>query len=512
MNRGRLPIDSTDTPPICEICGPLGQALKSGVKVVRRLFFCLSLGLSSLASAQDAGPALTLTPCRVPGTNLDARCGTLPVPEDRGKVAGRKIALRVLLLPATGPKPATDPIVPVPGGPGGSVIASAAGWARILSEARAERAILFVDPRGTGESEVLDCDLDDARGHLGGYFRDFMPLDRVRACRAELEKRVDLTAYSTESIADDLEAVRAALGFPALNLYGVSGGTRQAQVYLARYPARVRSLVLGGVLAPGFRLPLNYAKDGQQAFDSLAAACRADSACQRAYPRFAEQFDLVLQRLAASPARVAIARPNGITDTVTVTKDIFAEQIRTQLYNPFKAANLPYVVSQGAAGDFLPFTETVVPGRTQQPADGIAIGHFLAITCTEDLPRIEENEVARETAGTFLGDYRVRQQQRACAEWPRARLSPGHFTAAVRNVPTLFISGDADPVTPPRWAEAAAKYLPNSISLVWHGGGHVPLNNACAERIAARFIATASPRGLDTACIADFRRPAFVVH
>jgi len=471
----------------------------------------LLLGLWPLLLAQAPAPGLTLTPCRIAGGTLEARCGTLMVPEHHGKSGGRKIALRVALVPATGEKPAPDPIVPVPGGPGGSVISAAGGWARILSDARAERAILLVDPRGTGESEPLDCDLDYAQGHLGGYFREFMPLNRVLACRAALEKRVDLTAYSTESIADDLEAVRAALGFPALNLYGVSGGTRQAQVYLAKYPARVRSMILGGVLAPGFRVPLGYARDAQHALDSLAAACRADSACQRAYPRFREEFNGVLNRLAASPARVAIARPDGVTDTVIVTRDIFAEQFRTQFYSPGSAANLPYLVSRAAAEDFLPFAETVVPGRKLQEPDGIAMGHFLAITCSEDIPRIQESEVAGETAGTFLGDYRVRQQQRACAEWPRARLSPDHFTAVVRQVPTLFISGDADPVTPPRWAEAAAKYLPNSISLVWHGGGHVPFGNPCAGKIASRFIASASPRGLDTACIAEYRRPPFLV-
>ena len=201
-----------------------------------------------------------------------------------------------------------------------------------------------------------------------------------------------------------------------------------------------------------------------------------------------------------------------MTDTVTVTRDIFAEQFRTRFYNPLNAAGLPYIVSQAMVGDYLPFAETVVPGRVLQPPNGIANGHFLAITCTEDVPLIQESEVAGETAGTFLGDYRIRQQQRACAEWPRARLSAGHFSPKVRTVPTLFISGDADPVTPPRWAEAAAKYLPNSVSLVWHGGGHVPIATACAGKIASRFIATASPRGLDTACIAEFKRPGFVIH
>jgi pimeloyl-ACP methyl ester carboxylesterase len=473
--------------------------------------FVVAAICSSLLTAPVLAQGLTLTPCTPSGTTLQARCGTLVVPEHRNPSGGRKIELHVVLVPATGPNPAPDPIVPVPGGPGGDLISAAGGWSSILSAARVERALLFVDPRGTGQSGAIDCDLDDPHGHLGGYFRDFLPPDRVRACREELEKRVDLTAYSTESVADDLEAVRAALGFPALNLYGVSGGTRQAMVYLARYPARVRSLILGGVVAPQFRMPLGYARDSEAALDSLAAACRADSACYAAFPRFRSDFDTVLARLAARPARVVMPRPDGVTDTALITRDIFAEQVRTRFYNPGNAAKLPYIVSRAMVEDFLPFAETLVPGWKLQEPDGIAMGHFLAVTCTEDVPRIVEREIPAEITGTFLGDYRIRQQQGACKGWPRAPLSSGHFKPVRHDVPTLFISGDADPVTPPRWAEAAAKYLPNSVSLVWHGGGHVPLANPCAEKIAAQFLAKASTSGLDTACIAEFRRPPFRV-
>jgi pimeloyl-ACP methyl ester carboxylesterase len=460
---------------------------------------------------QGAPPELALSPCPVPGTSLAARCGTLTVPEHRGSPNGRTIGLRVMLIPATGDSPAPDPIVPLPGGPGDRVIANARNWAFVLAAARTQRAILLVDPRGTGGSGALDCDLDNPQGHLAGYFRDFLPPDRVNKCHAELAQRVDLAAYGTESIAADLEAVRTALGFPTLNLYGVSGGTRQAQVYLARYPSRVRSVILGGVVAREFRMPLDYARDAQAALDSLAAACRADSLCQRAYPRFSADFDSLLRRLAERAARVAVPRPDGITDTVTVTRDIFAERVRTWLYSPERAAALPSIVAQALAGDYLPFVETVVPGRVIQEPGGISMGHFLALTCTEDVPLIRESEIAAASAGTFLGDYRIRQQRRGCEGWPRAPVPKDHFTPASRAVPTLMISGDADPVTPPRWADTARRYLPNSLSLVWRGAGHVPIATPCAMKLAAEFIAAASVRGLETGCVAEFRRPAFVI-
>jgi pimeloyl-ACP methyl ester carboxylesterase len=168
-------------------------------------------------------------------------------------------------------------------------------------------------------------------------------------------------------------------------------------------------------------------------------------------------------------------------------------------------------VAGALAGDYLPFVETVVPGRVIQPPNGVSMGHFLAVTCTEDVARIRESEVAAAVAGTFLGDYRIRQQQRGCEGWPRAAVPKDHFTAVRQEVPVLMISGDADPVTPPRWAESARKYLPNSVSLVWRGAGHVPVGTPCAMRIAAQFIAAGSVQGLDAGCVGEWRRPPFVI-
>jgi pimeloyl-ACP methyl ester carboxylesterase len=468
--------------------------------------------VAALALVQ--APVATPTPCTVPNAHAGARCGVVRVHENRQSRTGRELELKYMLVPAldsAGNAPGAVPIVPVPGGPGGAMVWLASGWTRILGESRRHHPVLFVDPRGTGNPGPLECDLDDARGKLAGYFRDFMPMRRVRACRDSLSRLVDLTQYTTESIAADLDDVRRTLGFDKLILYGVSGGTRQALIYLKRFPAHVHAMILGGVVSHDFRLPLYYARDAEAAIDSLAVDCSADTACARAFPRFRAQFSEVLERLERRPAILVLPNPTGLADTAVITRDIFAEQIRSRLYRPDYSARIPLIVARAHRGDFLPFAETVVPGFRIPSPDFIATGHYLAVTCSEDLTRVDSAAGERLSRGTFLRNYRVLQQLRACREWPVAALPADHFTPVQSNVPVLVISGAADPVTPPRFGDDVLKFLPNSRHLVFQDAAHVPFNTACAMSVVREFVDGVAPKDLDIRCVRESRRPPFVV-
>jgi pimeloyl-ACP methyl ester carboxylesterase len=272
-------------------------------------------------------------------------------------------------------------------------------------------------------------------------------------------------------------------------------------------------MVLAGVVPHGFRMPISYARDAQRAFDILVRDCAADPGCHRAFPDPAGDLRTVLGRLERAPVRVAIPRTAQRSDTAVITRDIFAEELRSQMYGMVSASRIPLVLRRAALGDFLPFVSFVLPNRRPPPdPEAVAIGHFLALTCAGDVARITDDEIPSASAITFLRDYRVRQQIEACKLWPKAALSREYFDPPqVSRVPVLFISGDADPVTPPRWAEEAAKYLPNSASLVFPHGGHVPVGSACGVTTMADFLDRASPRALDVSCVKNFRRPPFVV-
>jgi pimeloyl-ACP methyl ester carboxylesterase len=257
-------------------------------------------------------------------------------------------------------------------------------------------------------------------------------------------------------------------------------------------------------------LPLSYAQDFERSFDLLAADCARDAGCHAAYPDLRRELATVIGRLNREPARVPVPAPGPVPDTAIITRGIFLERIRSMLYAQSLAATVPYVIHQAARGDFAPFVAPQVPapGGTPPPG-GVAMGHYLAVTCSEDLDRIgaAERKVAAEK--TSLGDYRVQQQMEACRLFPHATLPDSHFAFKPLETPALLISGDADPVTPPRWAEAIKRYLPRARHVVFPTGAHVPFGTPCAADLAARFLAAADAAGLDFSCAAGLRRPPF---
>src|SRR6185436_8567369 len=196
---------------------------------------------------------------------------------------GRKIELRVVVLPALGPDAAPDPMFEFAGGPGASASNEVRGWAE-QRELRAHRDVVLVDQRGTGGSHRLDCKIPRDPGDVQAYFEPSLPVAEVRRCRTELDAIADLSQYTTSIAADDLDEVRAWLGYDKINLQGGSYGTRAAQVYLRRHGDHVRSAVLIGVAAMDHYLPLFHARDGKRAVDLLIDTCAKDAACAAAFP------------------------------------------------------------------------------------------------------------------------------------------------------------------------------------------------------------------------------------
>lgn len=464
---------------------------------------------SQAASANST--RLTLVPCRLDGLDEEVRCGTYEVYEDRNARKGRKIALRLAVLPALNPQPAPDPLFFLAGGPGQAATESAEFVAKVFAKVRRDRDIVLVDQRGTGGSNPLNCELPGNEQDQQGYLSEFLPVNAVQACLQRLESRANLAFYTTPLAMDDLDEVRAALGYENINLYGTSYGTRAALVYMRRYPGRVRSAILKGVLPTNFKMPLYYSRGAQQALNRLFDDCAADKACRAAFPQLRREFQAVLERLERQPATAEIRHPKtGNPVKLTLARDVFVETLRNMLYSPSSASQIPLLIHQAFENDFAPFvTQSIKINRALRE---ISLGAFLCVTCSEDVPLIEQKEIVQEVQGNFLGDYRIEQQVQACKNWPRGWLPEGYSRPVRSNVPVLLISGLLDPATPPRWGEEAARYLPNSLHVVIRNGSHSYSGlSPCVDNLMAEFISKGSVKGLDTSCVERIERPPYAL-
>jgi pimeloyl-ACP methyl ester carboxylesterase len=467
--------------------------------------------MGATASAAEPPRRPELTPCKEPGVPLPegALCGTYEVFENRAAQSGRKIPLRILVLPATGPGRLSDPFIYFAGGPGDASILEGLFMAEQLAPLRRKRDVLLVDLRGTGRSGGLFC--PELRQDVQGFLDDFLPAEKARACRDRLKKDADLSWYTTDAAVDDIEEVRAGLGYGPANLMGGSFGTRVVLTYLKRHPRSVRTAVLQGVVAPDERYPLRLARATQEALDGLIAECAGDPACRGAYPELRRELDSVLRRADAEPARVEVTDPaTGHPIELRLTRSGVAQTLRYRLYSPIEAALLPLQIHLAAQGDWKPIARSALLDATGLGAT--AEGFFLSVTCSEDVAFIRDEEIAPAVAGTILGDFRVRRQKAACAGWPVRDLGADLHAPVASDVPTLLISGERDPATPAAGAERTARSLQHSRHIVVADGGHSNESmegGACLAGLIAAFIESGTAEKLDTSCIARMRRPDF---
>jgi pimeloyl-ACP methyl ester carboxylesterase len=476
---------------------------------IRASLLCLAavLGAGILAdpaacSAAEAG-GLPLTPCQLHQalelTLVEAECGRLAVPENPAAPRGRQIELRVAVVPAISTRKRPDPLFVLAGGPGMAATSFYTSVAPVFGLIRQDRDIVLLDQRGTGGSNALDCESSDEDLYQSTTADIVAATER---CLRMLSAHADVRFYTTSLAVQDLDRVRAALGYERINLYGSSYGTVVAQEYLRRFPDRVRSVILDGVVPPQLALGATSALDAQSALSSIFSRCVQQPDCHARFGDPAQTYRQVRDELAGHPVWVDLTDPtSGEPYRLQFTDYHLAMVLRLASYTPELAALLPLDLHEaGASGNFAPLAgQFLLIDRVY--GDAIAEGMNDTVVCAEDVPfyRVDAKERA-ELANTFLGTSQLDGLQAICRIWPRGPVDPDFHQPLQSDVPALLLSGGNDPITPPRDAAEAAHGFAHRLSLVIPGFGHGQLTDPCMARVMARFVRRASVSGLDTAC------------
>ena len=469
---------------------------------------CVLLLAACTQSAAAPRRRISLSPCRLKNTGLPAQCGTLKVPEDRAHPEKRQIDLRIAVVPSLARTPAEDPLFLLAGGPGQAATEVMGPLLGALERVHRTRDMVLVDQRGTGSSRPLRCDLSKPNAPLSERLRsDVIAEAKFRSCLDEYD--ADPRFYTTSIAMQDLDEVRAALGYDKVNLWGGSYGTRASLIYLREHGEHVRSAILDGVAPPVQRLPVTFAPDAQRALELLFDHCAAERSCNGAFPELRKRFEVFLDGLSKKPARTRVSDPvTGVPAEVEISRDVFAAGLRGVLYQQDFASLAPLIIDRATQNDFAPFVAATV-GLDQGFSRTMSLGMMFSVLCAEDVPGTTVQEVEDAAKGSFLGPRVGREFLKICAIWPAGNAPP---RAAVQSdKPVLLLSGELDPVTPPRWAEEARKTLPNSAHFVVPGVGHGATAEGCVPQLIEKFIDGASPASLDPSCLKPLRRPPFFV-
>ncbi|CAG0932479.1 Tripeptidyl aminopeptidase [Thermoflexales bacterium] len=467
----------------------------------------------------QAAPPFEPAECPFPipiGYRID--CGFVSVPEDRTQANGPAIKLGLALVHSSSAKPASDPIFFLNGGPGGAIVAALPNMLQAFDPILSTRDMLFFDQRGAGWSQPsLICPEVEAIKFAtlqGRHFSLEETLAPYLACRDRLQRAgVNLAAYNTVENAADIEALRRALGYDQINLYGVSYGTMLAQVVVRDYPDHIRSAVLDSaypiweyVFADA---PLSLA----HYFDTIFTNCEQDGVCRLIYPDARAVFAQIVDRVRQPPPVLANFDP--VThETFTVTLN-HIDLTGWLVYSaPRRVPALLYDLRDGD------YTELLVDQRTalenaHRPQWPLSEGMKLSVACSLRLIQVTPQQMAETNAKYSLAEWANRDSTTnlaVCAQWPAREVDARDAEPLHTDVPLLVIGGEYDPGSPPRYAEtvAAASTHGYAFSVPTAGHGVLVVADPCANGIVYSFLHDPL-RQPDSSCLSHTRGAGFVV-
>jgi pimeloyl-ACP methyl ester carboxylesterase len=426
---------------------------------------------------------------------VDVECSDLYALEQRNSNsagdADRVIRLAVAVFHPPGGTNRHDPVIFLAGGPGASALELIRFQLDALTEPvfAAGRDLVVFDQRGVGLSlPALDCPTyDDLTVELidreidGRTTSDeetgTLVMEALRACRDELAEVADLSGYHSAASADDVEDLRLASGYEQVNLWGGSYGTRLGLEVMRRHPEGLRSVVLDAVYPPDVDLYVEAPANFERALHGLFEACAANEVCNAAHPNLRAKFFETVRRLNADPVLLETEDPftNEVRRTWLNGNAVLALTFQL-LYDSHLRYLLPEQFEAAAQGDYRAFELAIT--ALVRIAGISSRGMMLSVQCHEEIAFSSlgalQEEVARhpDVAGIYAHSLLGEMVYAVCEEWGAGRAEASANEPVVSDVPTLVMSGEFDPITPPAWGRRAASTLANSFFYEFPGVGH----------------------------------------
>jgi pimeloyl-ACP methyl ester carboxylesterase len=510
-------------------CSPVSGGLQSvpatanGPTPIPLLQPTPGVGVDDLPIFQPAACPFVLPEDYAEGEQVD--CGYLLVPETRGDLHTRIIRLAVAIFHPPGGASEPDALVHLSGGPGASALELLRYQFTDLFEPLLEAAgrdLVIFDQRGVGRSQpALDCPQLDALSlelldhESGGELLSDQQitgqmLDAIADCRNELSRHADLSAYNSPASAADVGDLAAALGYERVNLWGGSYGTRLALEVMRSEPSWVRSVVLEAVYPPDADLYLEAPANFQRALDLTFDSCAANPVCAGNYPDLREGFYAAVARLNEDPVQRVITNPLDRREYSSVMDgDALLGLVFQALYDTYFRYRLPGVLDDVARGeyDMVDRLRGVLVGLLPVSSRGM----MFSVQCAEalSLDDLQSYEASLAAYPQIRGMYEYglvgRLAYLGCQVWDVPPLPDAARGPVESGIPTLLMSGEFDPVTPPAWAQRAARALSTAYLFEYPGVGHgASAVDGCPRRMMIDFLRDPS-RAPEAGCIEAMR-------
>ncbi len=422
------------------------------------------------------------------GSDVVIESGWVEVPENRSDPDSGTIELAFIRAIYHGDEPG-PPLFPIAGGPGGSSIEMVRGMVenggqRFLDLAGGD--VVGIDQRGVGLSRpnLQTPTLYGLDPTEPGDPETMLDLMR-RVCRDEAarwaERGVDLRGYNTVESADDIDAVRRALGYESIKLWGGSYGSHLAMAMIRRHGSHIDRALLTGPEGPNHTLKLPSA--AQDALVRLGALVRKDATLRRSIPNLVAMLAGVLDRLDEGPAYADVDGQRVGVSKFDVQRTI-ANDIGTIRGG---GDAVPALIKQLADGNFATIARRLFEERRDS---GVWSAMFMAMDSASGMTAERAEQIETESPQTLLGDAVNFPFPGIAEAWGVPDLGDGFRGPLETDIPILFIVGDLDSRTPVANARALMEHMPNAHLIVVENVGHndVPMGHPQLLRAWSGFL------------------------
>ena len=476
--------------------GHQGRALPTLLSALVITGFISSLPALASSSAQSDNKLSEQSSCYLEGLSEQLTCGFVTVPENADKPEGKQIQIHYAVLPAIKNSDHSEAFLAIAGGPGQSAMDNAAFFDRTFSKVRQQKDILLIDQRGTGRSNILNCESEGYQGSLAANEADFDTTKETQACLDNLASS-DVTQYGSLNALKDFEAVREHLNYQKLHVYGISYGTRMAQLYMRHYPQVLSTVTIDGVV-PMQQNVLAIGQAISRSFDLLLQGCSDNTLCNKQFPQLRAELEAVDAKLAIAPVITQVRDPlTGESTQLTMTRGKFMGAIRMALYAPNIRALIPHAIHQAANNNFQPIMGLYA---LNLDSTGIAMGMHASVVCGEDWQRLTADE-REEVASTYFGQEMITTFEQSCDIWQMPAVDRSFSDAINSDIPTLVLSGQIDPATPPSWGELAMEKLTKAKHFIAPYASHGVAGQSCGNELIAQLVDSGSVAELDSECL-----------
>ena len=454
--------------------------------------------------AQERPFTFEPAPCPYEGTDFGLvvispedsgfECGYVTVPERHENPDGPTIRLPVSILRASGLITKPDPIFLAQGGPGGSAFEIFSLTVPNTDIAQ-ERDLVIFNQRGTPFTEpdltctenyellpeLLPLSVAEAEG------REY---EGLTACYERLvQEGVDLSAYNSVQNAADVDAIRQALGYDEINFYGVSYGTLLGLHLMRDYPDNLRTVILDSVVPTDLNFLELTPQNENRTYDLLFEFCNSDPTCSELYPNLEERTFAVIADLNENPVTIPVRdTETNTTHDTWINGDGLMDIFFQAFYIGDMYAMFPKIIHDLEAGDTFFLQELlsfIISDRS------FSEGMYYSVICSEDAdidPAAADLTGLRpqiaDGAEGDLGSY-----LEACDIWQVDTLDDFVDDPVTTDIPTLLLSGQYDPITPPSFAEVADASLPNAYNIVDPYATHgVAFEHECIDQVVNDFL------------------------